>query len=124
MRPLALETLPDMPHFLLGVSIIRGAAVPVVSAAKLAGGAAATPPTRYVTLKLGERRVALAVESVIGVRVLPLGSLEEIPPLLRELDGNAVAAITTLDAELLLVLQGARLIPEQVWDAIDAKRLL
>lgn len=123
MRALALEALPGMPHFLLGVSIIRGAAVPVVNVAKLLGGAADTPPARYVTLKLGERRVALAVDDVIGVRALQPDSLAEVPPLLRELDSTAVSAITTLDAELLLVLQGARLIPGQVWDAIDARAL-
>lgn len=123
MRALPLETLPDMPHFMLGISVIRGAAVPVVNVAKLTGSAAGTasPPARYVTLKLDARRVALAVDSVIGVRDLPPESLEAIPPLLRELDGTAVAAIAMLDAELLLVLQGARLIPEQIWHAIDAK---
>ena len=123
MRALPLEALPDMPHFMLGMSIIRGEAVPVVHLAKLFGSAAeaVAPPARYVTLKLDQRRVALAVDAVIGVRTLAPESLAAIPPLLSEMDRTAMAAIGMLDAELLLVLRETHLIPERVWDAIDAK---
>lgn len=120
MRALPIEPLPDMPPFLLGVTIIRGMVMPVVNVARLLG-ALDIPPARYVTVRLGKRQVALAFESVTGIRELAAESAKEIPPLLRELDASAVAAITTLDAELLLVLQDARLVPESVWDAIDTQ---
>jgi len=119
MRALPIEPIPDMPPFLLGVSMIRGAVIPVVNVAKLVCGAADTQHSRFVTLKLGERRVAFAVEDVIGVRQLNAASIEEIPLLIREVDAGIVAAITTLDSELLLVLQSARLISESVWKALD-----
>lgn len=122
MRALPIEPLPEMPAFLLGVSIIRGAVVPVVNVARLLGATTNAQPARFVTLRLGDRQVAFAVESVIGVRELAAESIEEIPPLLCEADAGVVAAMTTLDAELLLVLQGVRLIPESVWDALDAQR--
>jgi purine-binding chemotaxis protein CheW len=122
MRALPIEFLPHMPPFLLGASIIRGTVVPVVNVASLIGFTPRTLPARYVTLKLGDRQIALAVDDVIGVRNLTDKATEDIPPLLSEINSGAVAAIGTLDAELLLVLQCARLIPESVWDTLDARR--
>jgi purine-binding chemotaxis protein CheW len=122
MRPLPIEMLPDIPPPVLGVSIIRAAAVPVVDMAMLTGAATSVSPRRYVSLRLGERRhVALAVEEVLGVRELDATSLEEIPPLLHGAAAEAISAILLLDGELLLVLQTARLIPESMWADIGAE---
>ena len=125
MRPLPLEPLADMPPFLLGVSVIRSAVVPVVDLALLTGSPLRTPPGRYVTLRLaGDRLVALAVEGTVGVRALAAESLHEVPPLLRDAAPEVIAAVTLLDAELLLVLQAARVLPESVWSGIAAHEAL
>jgi purine-binding chemotaxis protein CheW len=121
MRALPLESFPDMPPFLLGVSIIRGAAVPVVNVARLLNAAADSRPGRYISFKLANRQLAFAVESVVGIRELAAESLADIPPLLREADAAVVARMAALDTELISVLQGAHLIPEPVWDALDAR---
>lgn len=118
MRALPIESIPEMPSFLLGASMIRGAVTPVVNVAKLVCGMTDASHSRFVTLKLGERRVAFAMEDVIGIRQLDIASIEEIPLLVRELDASIIAAIATLDSELLLVLQSARLLPESVWKSI------
>lgn len=120
MRPLPVEPVPDMPPFLLGVAIIRGAVVPVVDVVTLLGAAGDRAVSRFVTVRLGARQVAFAVAGVIGVRNLDAESIASIPLLLHEVDRSSVAAIGALDAELLLVLQGARIIPESLWLAIDA----
>jgi purine-binding chemotaxis protein CheW len=104
----------------LGVSVIRGVPVPVVDTAKLLG-AGGTVAQRVVTLKIGERRVALAVDGVVGVRALPAVSLDDVPPLLRDAGDDTLAAIATLDDQLLLVLRGARIIPESLWQSLDAE---
>ncbi len=57
----------------------------------------------FVTLRTGGRMAALAVEAVIGVASLPAGSLEQLPPLLREADADMVSAIGTHDAALMFV---------------------
>jgi purine-binding chemotaxis protein CheW len=121
MRPLPIEPLAPAPAFVLGVSIIRGAATPVVDIALLLGSLASVPPQRLVTLKIGARRVALAVEGVIGVHALPAAALDEVPALLSGAANETVSAISTLDAQLLLVLQSARLVPESVWATIDSQ---
>lgn len=123
MRPLAIEPLAAMPPFLLGVSVIRGAPVPIVDAGKLLGSTTPTRPQRVVTLRVGERLVGLAVDSVLGVHVIAVASLNEVPPLLHRVGDDTVSAITQLDAELLLVLRSARIVPELVWAAIDSAGL-
>ena len=119
MRPLPVDPVAGAPHFMSGLAVIRGAPVPVVDAARLLG-AVDGEADRFVTVLAGSRCVALAVGSVLGVRALPAGSLRELPPLLQEAGAEAVAAIGLLDAELLLVLQGTRLLPEDVWGALAA----
>jgi purine-binding chemotaxis protein CheW len=120
MRPLPLQRLPGMPAFVLGVSVIRGVATPVVDAHRLLDGQASGTPTRFLTLRLNERRVALAVDAVVGVRDLGGDRLQDLPPLLQSAGAEAVASIGTLDAELLLILRGARVVPEPLWAALES----
>jgi len=113
MRPLPLETVSGAPRFVVGVSIIRGAPVVVVDAGLLLGDRASTAG-RAVTVKAASRTIALLVDEVIGVRTLTAHSLERLPPLLDKAAGDAIAAIATLDHELLVVLRGARLVPDDL----------
>jgi purine-binding chemotaxis protein CheW len=126
MRPLPIEPLTGTPPFVLGFAIIRGIPTPVVDAGRLLGPSASpsTPiiapsPARFVSLKLGERTAALAVDAVLDVRSLAAGILADIPPLLREAEEELVSAIGALDAKLLLVLEAARLVPDSVWSALE-----
>jgi purine-binding chemotaxis protein CheW len=117
MRPLATESVPEMPPFVLGLAIVRGAAVPVVDVGTLLGRKGAKV-TRWVTVPLGERCVALAVESIEGVRRLPSNTFEAVPPLLRGAADNVVAAVRALDRELLVALEAGRLFTEDEWRAL------
>jgi purine-binding chemotaxis protein CheW len=117
MRPLPIEPLPGVAPFVLGLSVIRGSAVPVVDARVLLGLEAVEPSARYVVLSLGARRAALAVSSVVGVRRLDLTALGELPPLAGAVAADLIAAVATLDAGLLLVLRAARVVPEAAWAA-------
>jgi purine-binding chemotaxis protein CheW len=120
MRPLPIEPLPGVPAFVLGVSVVRGQAIPVVDAARLLGADDAPAPHRFVTLALGERRAALAVCDVVGIRFIP-ASLGELPPLLQQASAELVEAMGTLDGALLLVLKSGSLVPESAWAALDAE---
>lgn len=73
---------------------------------------------RLITLRAGQRQVALAVEEVLGVRQLPPG--QALPPLLGEASADLVNAIGSLDSELLLVLRSARLVPDALWPALQS----
>ena len=117
MRPLPIEPLAGAPPYVRGISVIRGEPVPVVDVARLLCGDESAP-SRLVTIAVGDRKVALTVDSVLGVRAVPAGSFQALPPLLEGVD--LVSAIGILDAELMLVLQGARLLPDDFWAALDA----
>lgn len=118
LRPLPVESLAGAPPFLRGLAVIRGEAVPVVDLGFLLGAGQAAETGRFVTLTVGDRRIALAVEAVLGLRELDASDLSETPPLLQELDPDLVEAVGALDGQLLLVLRGARLVPEKVWELV------
>ena len=119
MRPLPVEPLAGVTRPIIGVAIIRGAAVPVVDLAWVLA-AEESSPTRFVTVNADGRRVALAVDAVVGVREIPTGALHDLPPLLRDASVDAIATIGTLDATLLVVLHSGRLVPEAVWTALES----
>jgi purine-binding chemotaxis protein CheW len=126
MRPLPVEPFacaqdPD-PSAVRGLAIIRGAPTPVVDAGRLVGDARATEPGRFVTVRAGAtRRVALAVSGVLGVRHLPMTSIEELPPLLQDVAPDAVVRVGVLDARFLVVLEAARVISEATWELIERR---
>lgn len=117
MRPQPIELLPGAPPFVSGLSIIRGVAVPVLDVARVLG-AEPVRATRFVTVLVGERQVAFAVDRILGVREIPGPLLAELPPLLRDAGADLVSAIASLDAVLLLVLSSARLAPTGLWGAL------
>jgi purine-binding chemotaxis protein CheW len=121
MRMLPLEPLAGAPAFVSGVSFIRGETVPVVHAGLLLGAAEASP-SRLVSLEIGDRRIALAVDAVLGIRALTGDALRALPPLLANASGGAISAVGALDSELLLVLESARLVPDSAWPAFDERQ--
>jgi purine-binding chemotaxis protein CheW len=119
MRPLAIQPMTRSPAFVLGVSMIRGQPVPVVDLGLLLAGRISSP-SRYVTLRVENRAVALAVEEVVGVMTVTEESLAQMPPLLRDSGAELVSAIGSLDAELLIVLNAARVFPESLLSETEA----
>ena len=120
MRPLPVTPLPGAPSFVRGLSLIRGAPVPVVDLGALLGAREPSESTRFVTVRVGGRRVALAVERVVGIQRLP-AVLTALPPLLAEAAAESVSAIGAADGELLLLLQALRLVPDSVWRQGEAR---
>jgi purine-binding chemotaxis protein CheW len=93
---------------LLGVTLLRGAPVPVVDLGALLGSAEPPAPRRFVSLRAGERAVAIAVEEVLGVRRLEAS--QELPPLLRN-EHTPLAGLLLADRRLAVVLEAARVVP-------------
>jgi len=116
MRPQPLQPLRAAAPCVQGVARIRGLAVPVVDAGALLGVPAAKHVTRVVTLRVDQRLVGLAVEAVLGVHVLAAAMLADCPPLLAADD--AIQAIGTLDAQLLIVLRELCVVDGTIWEAL------
>ena len=119
LRVLPIEAVAGAPRYVRGLSVIRGAAVPVIDAGLLVGDQP-TSPERLITIKTGSRTIALAVETVVGISALGAETVTALPPLLRDAASEAIAAIGTLDAELLIFLRAARMVPPDVLDRLIA----
>jgi purine-binding chemotaxis protein CheW len=91
-----------MPPIVLGISIVRGSPVPVVDLGMLLRGKPAPKVDRFEVLRSGDRRIALAVESVLGIRSL----------------SSTIQSVGALDSELLIALDAQQLAPSEVWKLI------
>ena len=126
MRPLPVEQVAGAPALVMGVAVVRGIPSPVIDAAHLLADpgdlrADRTPPTRFISLRLGARGLCLAVDAVLDVRPLPQEKLHRTPPLLDASESGTLALLGTVDQELLAVLNTARLVPEAVWSALQTE---
>ncbi|MGA8643929.1 chemotaxis protein CheW [Candidatus Binatus sp.] len=113
LRSPPVTVIAGAPGWVQGVAVIRGATVVVVDLGILLGaGSAELKQARVVTLRVGARVVGLAVESIVGVRDFERTMLAEVPPLLLQAHPEVLTAIGLLDGELMLVLDGSRIITE------------
>ncbi|MEV4141746.1 chemotaxis protein CheW [Dactylosporangium sp. NPDC049742] len=103
IRPLPVQPLAGTADVLLGVSVIRGLAVPVVDTARLLG-AAAERPSRFVTTRTGSGPLAYATGPVRGVLPVEPDADRPPPPMLAASATRIVAAVGVLDARPLLFL--------------------
>ena len=120
MRPLPIKSVAGTPSFVRGVSVIRGTPTPVVDLkALLENSENSLSYGRFVSLKLEERRVVIGVDSVVGLKHLDSAQLGELPPLLRDVNTGLIESFGTRDAELLLVLRAAHIVPDEVWASLE-----
>jgi purine-binding chemotaxis protein CheW len=119
IRGLPVERIAGAPPHVSGLAVVRGSSVPVVDLGLLAGDRSAAG--RFVSLRVGDRRVALAVDAVLGVRAFDGWLLQELPPLLRDACADLIATIGVLDGELLVALRAGRLVPDDIWRALASE---
>ena len=115
MRPLPIRPLAGLPACVRGVAVVRGKPLPVVDLGCLIGGAP-TEIGRLVTVRANDRTLSLAVTHVRGVGALDPAALSALPSLLGAAAAQALGAEA---GELLQVLDGARLLTEDLERAID-----
>ena len=109
-----ITAIAGAPGWVQGVAVIRGATVVVVDLGIMLGvSSAEVKQARVITLRVGARVIALAVESITGVREFDRAMLSEVPPLLLQAHPEVLTAIGLLDCELMLVLDGSRIITEE-----------
>jgi purine-binding chemotaxis protein CheW len=122
MRPLPVSAVAGLPPFVRGLSVVRGEPTPVISLAVLLGGAAPREAQRFVLLRVPERRLALEVDEVLGLRGLSASELGAVPPLLQGAAGGHLEVLGTLDGQLLGALRTALLLPAALESQLTANR--
>jgi len=124
MRPLPTAPVSEMPTFLRGLAIIRGSPAPVVDLGTLFGVKSDVEASRFVLLRLGERRAAIAVNEILGVRRLDCTALQTFPPLLQDAYAELVTAIEVRDQQLLFVLSSTRIVPIELWQRLESNEVV
>ncbi|MBX3190413.1 MAG: chemotaxis protein CheW [Labilithrix sp.] len=124
MRPLPVEPLAGTPRPVLGLSVIRGGPLAVVDFGALIGdhedleGHEDPVSNRFLVVRTGTRKVALAVDAVIGIRTMPPETLAALPPLLRSARAE-IEGVAALDDQIVLLVDSARIVSEAAWAAIE-----
>ena len=121
LRPLPLEPVQGVPDFVLGLAVLRGSAVPVLNVSLMLDEGGRRDCLRWVALRVDRRRVVLAVDTVLGVRDIDIRDFEGMPPLLKNARPGFLETLGIHDAQLLLVLNASRILPEDAWEALSAR---
>ena len=124
LRPLPVEALAGVPPYVKGICVLRGQPVPVIDIGLLLGGRrasggahAANWAERFVGVRTGTQTAVLAVDTVLGIRDIPMERLHD----LSSVTGSAACtAVGAIGREPLLLLEAGRVIPDSVWDALEA----
>lgn len=114
MRALPIRPARGGIPFVLGVAVIRGAALPVLDLAAFLGAGAGSGQ-RFVVVRAGPRQLALSVDEVLGVSRLEASTLERAPPLLDRALAEHVEGLGALDHHVVVLLRAARLLPDEAW---------
>lgn len=120
LRPLPVEELAGVPPYIRGICVLRGRPVPVVDIGLLLGGERMTSEdraARFVGVRTGPQTAVLAVDTVVGIRDVPMERLHDLSSVTGSVACTAVGAI---GREPLLLLETGRVIPDSVWDALEA----
>jgi chemotaxis signal transduction protein len=120
MRMLPLERPAELPPQALGISVIRGARIPVIDAAGVFGIEPSSPssrsapasPTRVVRLTLNDRSVGLAFDDVIGVRSVDSAITDRARRAADGAPASITAAVQAADAILMDVLRSIVVLSE------------
>jgi purine-binding chemotaxis protein CheW len=118
MRVLPIEAFSGAPDYVCGLSIIRGAPVPVVDIGLIIGSEAGER-MRLVVFRSQTRLIALAVGEVLEISAIAADKLAQLPPLLGDTAPEAVSAIGARNTELLVFLRSSRLVPDNVLTRLD-----
>ena len=124
LRPLSVAAIEAAPAFVLGMAVIRGLPTAVIDAGLLLdrtrdSAFAAAGGSRFITLRVTERPVALAVDAVLGIRHLAESALATLPPLLGASEQGPIEQLARLDGDVWMVLRAGRLIPDTAVSALD-----
>lgn len=121
MRPLPVEKVAGLPEYVRGMAVIRGEPTPVVDLGAILDGVPSADCRRFVTLRCGDRTVALAVGEVCGLHEFGPDHFTQLPSLLgggrdgdqgRDGHGGVIGAVGVMDSHLVLLLRAGRILPD------------
>ncbi len=105
MQPITI--VPRAPHFVEGVTNLRGEVLPVIDLRKRFGmfkQEAVTGDTRIVVVELGGQKVGMVVDAVSQVLRIADSAIEPPSPIVTGLDTAFIRGIAKVDERLVILL--------------------
>jgi purine-binding chemotaxis protein CheW len=120
LRAVAIAPLPRAPRVVAGIINVRGRLVPVLDLRRRFGAAdrPVDPAERLLLLRGPQRLIGLRADQVLGLQMLPEGSLQAVERLVPGAD--QVAGVARLPDGVLLVYDLESLLNDAEARALDA----
>ena len=109
----AITVVPRAPHFVEGVTNLRGEVLPVIDLRTRFGMVkveAYTNDTRIVVVELGGQKVGMIVDAVTQVLRIQSESIEPPSPIVTTLDSAFIRGIAKVDERLVILLDLTRVL--------------
>ncbi|MBI4926790.1 MAG: chemotaxis protein CheW [Anaerolineae bacterium] len=117
-----ITRLPRAPHFMEGITNLRGAVVPVIDLRKRFGleQQEATRDTRIVIANMSGTKVGLIVDAVNQVIRIPEDAIEPPPSMTMTVDSAFIKSVAKLDKQLVILLDLDKVLSLEERELVEA----
>jgi purine-binding chemotaxis protein CheW len=109
-----ITRMPRSPHFVEGVTNLRGKVLPVVDLRTRFGLPAqeASKDSRIVVVTISGAEVGMVVDGVSEVLTVPADAVEPAPAIVTTVESTFITGIAKLDGRLVILLDLAQVLTE------------
>jgi len=113
MQPITV--VPHTPHYVEGVTNLRGAVLPVIDLRKRFGLELdeISKNSRIVVIVLGKMKVGMIVDGVSEVLQVPEDAIEPTPSMITSVDTTFITGIAKLENKLVILLDLSKVLSLQ-----------
>jgi purine-binding chemotaxis protein CheW len=113
MQP--ITQMPHVPHFVEGVTNLRGKVLPVIDLRKRFGltSKEADKDSRIIVVSVDQTEVGMIVDGVSEVLAVPEGTVEAAPTITTSVNSTFITGIAKLDNRLVILLDLAQILSHQ-----------
>lgn len=117
-----IKPIPDLPHNLKGVVVIRGDIYPVYSLRRKFGLEDIKPDTetRFIITTSNGIQTAYEVDKMAEIAQVEEQQVSNVPPIIKDKDTTYVKSVTNLDGHLILNLDNDGILTEEEQTKIKA----
>jgi purine-binding chemotaxis protein CheW len=107
--------VPRTPHYVEGVTNLRGRVIPVIDLRKRLGlpTATATKATRIAVAEIDGGQVGMIVDAVVEVLRIPMNSIEPPSAMLSKIDSDYMLGVAKVGDRLIIMLDLTRVLARE-----------
>lgn len=120
-----ITQLPQSKPYIMGVTNLRGAVIPVIDLRIRFGLEAekATRQTRIMIVSMGNLKVGVVVDGVSEVLRVPDEAIEPLPPTVSAVNSTFLKGIINLDKRLIISLELGRVLDIEEQQSLAAMQI-